>query len=238
VIDPAKVPSEAERIRKAYREARKAVPRDLYCFMNPDVILASYSRDITLLAGLRRFVSLDQFRQARILDLGCGTGTFLGRLLQYGAEPSLITGLDLLPESLDKAQQRYPHVPLVCGDGSLLPFRDNSFDIVWQSTVFTSILHDSTKRQMAREMVRVLKPGGYVWWYDFMYNNPRNPDVKGIKPSEIRQLFPHTLFWCRKCVLAPPLARLLAPYSVKLCQVLEWIPWLRTHCVAILKVAK
>lgn len=160
MADPAKVPSEAERIRRTYREARKAVPQDLYSFMKPDVIMASYSRDMALLAGLRRFISLEQFAHARILDFGCGTGSFIGRLLQWGASPPLIAGLDFLPESLAKAQRQYPHVPLVCGDGSLLPFKDDSFDIVWQSTVFTSILHDSTKRQMAREIVRVLKRGG------------------------------------------------------------------------------
>ncbi|MGQ9698993.1 MAG: SAM-dependent methyltransferase, partial [Armatimonadota bacterium] len=88
------------------------------------------------------------------------------------------------------------------------------------------------------EIVRVLKPHGWVWWFDFMYNNPRNPDVKGIKPREIRRLFPHTKFWCRTCVLARPLARRLAPLSLELCQLLEWIPPLRTHCVAIIQVAK
>ena len=58
-----------------------------------------------------------------------------------------------------------------------LDFRTDSFDFVFQSTVFTSILDSEVRKEVAGEMLRVLKPGGVILWYDFHVNNPRNPDV-------------------------------------------------------------
>jgi len=67
-----------------------------------------------------------------------------------------------------------------CGDASRLPFKDGSFDIVMQFTVFTSILDREVKKAVATEMLRVLKADGIILWYDYHMNNPKNPDVKGI----------------------------------------------------------
>ena len=53
-----------------------------------------------------------------------------------------------------------------------------------QSTCFTSILDQEMKKSIAREVLRVLKDEGIILWYDFRYNNPKNPDVKGIEKKK------------------------------------------------------
>jgi hypothetical protein len=70
-------------------------------------------------------------------------------------------------------------------------------------------------------------PGGGVLIYDFVVDNPRNPDVQGVPLAEVRRLFPHARITSRRLTLAPPLARhlpapLLAPAAMLL-------PFARTH---------
>ena len=116
-----------------------------------------------------------------------------------------------------------------------LQFPDEAFDVVVQSTVFTSVIDAQIKRQMALEMRRVLKPDGIIVWYDYFVNNPRNPDVRGVKRREIYELFADCRIDLQRITLAPPIARLIAPYSWLMCYLLERIPLLCTHYVGIIR---
>ncbi|MCC7210276.1 MAG: hypothetical protein IT451_00360 [Candidatus Brocadia sp.] len=44
------------------------------------------------------------------------------------------------------------------------------------------------KKGIAAEMLRVLEPDGVILWYDYYMNNPKNPDVKGVKKRNSRTL--------------------------------------------------
>jgi hypothetical protein len=89
-------------------------------------------------------------------------------------------------------------------------------------------------RNVAREVSRVLKPGGAIVWYDFIYNNPRNPHVRGMKRSDLLNLFPEFQFGLHKITLLPPLSRRLGPLTSVLYPALAAIPWLRTHYLGLL----
>jgi len=80
----------------------------------------------------------------------------------------------------------------------------------------------------------VLAPGGALLWYDFAFNNPKNPHVRGISRSEVRKLFPQLVGKIKSVTLAPPLARLIVPRSWTLATFLEAVPFLRTHLLAVL----
>ena len=121
------------------------------------------------------------------------------------------------------------------GNAADLRFADGSFDVVFQFTVFTSILDPDLKRKVATEMVRVLKHDGLIVWYDFHINNPSNPDVRGVKKPEIVELFLGCTVSLRRLTLAPPIARLVAPYSWITCELLEALPWLRTHYLGAIR---
>jgi SAM-dependent methyltransferase len=80
-----------------------------------------------------------------ILDLGCGNGIFTGRLSREGA---IVTGLDLSAHLLNQN----PHHLLTCGDAAWLPFRDASFDLVFEANL---LHHVADAGAVIREMQRV-----------------------------------------------------------------------------------
>jgi len=91
------------------------------------------------------------------------------------------------------------------------------------------------KQAVVAEMTRVLKSGGIVIWYDFFYNNPSNPNVRGVGASEIRSLFPGFSITLRRITLAPPVARRLVPISWVTALLLEKLRVLNTHHLGILR---
>lgn len=163
-----------------------------------------------------------------ILEIGCGSGGVLGEFESLGADETKLFGLDLLHDRLLLAQQSLAFSPFVCGNGQYIPFSSNSFDLLLQFTAFSSILDKTVKMQMASEMSRVLKTGGAVVWYDFIWN-PTNPQTKGIKLSEIRTLFEGFTISPLRITLAPPLIRMLVPKFHSLANGLSSIKFLNSH---------
>jgi SAM-dependent methyltransferase len=191
-------------------------------------------RQRAVLKLLRRH-GFNPLRNRRILEIGCDRGGILLEYLGYGATAKCLHGTDLLLDRVLSAHARLPQLPLTCADGQNLPYRSSIFDLVLQYTVFSSILDDEIKANMAREMLRVVKTGGLILWYDF-WLNPANKQTRGIRQAEIRRLFPECRFEFHCITLAPPLARRLAPISWLLAYGLERLRVLNTHyLVAICK---
>ena len=168
--------------------------------------------------------------EASILEVGCGTGAWLSQLVRWGTRPEQLAGIDLLPDAVGRARRRLPPgVRFHIGNAAQLPFAAGCFDVVLQATVFTSVLDPQVRRLIAAEMLRVVKPDGLIVWYDFHVNNPRNRDVRRVTRRELHELFPECHIDLRRCTLAPPLARLVAPRSWLLAHLLNCVPLLRTH---------
>jgi ubiquinone/menaquinone biosynthesis C-methylase UbiE len=146
-----------------------------------------------------------------------------------------LAGIELTAERCAVARQSLPDAEVVHGSAHTLPWPNDSFDIVSQFVVFTSILDLNLKRKIAREMLRVLKPSGLIVWHDFRVNNPRNRQVKGIAKAEICSLFPSCQIDLHSMMLAPPLARSLIPRLPRLASILERLPFLRTHYLGLIR---
>jgi ubiquinone/menaquinone biosynthesis C-methylase UbiE len=225
-LSPESAKVEELRIQAAYAKRQG----DARCsWFSPGHLFIVQNRERRLLALLRArgFAALET---KEILEIGCGTGHWLREFIKWGAQPAKISGVDLLPDRVAKARELCPEgVTIQCGSAAKLAFPDNTFDIVLQSTVFTSVLDYEMKRQIASEMIRVVKGSGLILWYDYHVNNPWNPDVRGVKKQEIYELFPSCRIELRRITLAPPLVRFLTPYSWLACALLAKIPWLCTH---------
>jgi len=192
-------------------------------------------RELGVLDALRRNGVRD-LSHTLVLDVGCGHGQWLNDLIKWGAQPLNLAGIDLLPERVMAARARLPQqVQLHVGSATELPAPTAAFDIVLQSTVFSSILDHETRRCVAAEMLRVLRPEGLIVWYDFFLDNPRNSDVRGVRRNDIRTLFPNCVIDIRRATLAPPIARRIAPISRLACGVLETFPILRTHYLGVIR---
>ena len=100
-----------------------------------------------------------------------------------------------------------------------------------QSTVFTSLLDKQFQERLAARMWSLLRPGGAVLWFDSAYDNPRNPDVRGVRLPRVRELFPEGDVRAWRVLLALPLARAVTRIHPGLYGVLDAIPLLRTHLV-------
>src|SRR5439155_6975572 len=106
--------------------------------------------------------------QKKILEVGCGYGPGVREFIKWGARPENLVGIDLLPERIAEARRLCPTaVTLETGNAERLQFASGSFDLVLQSTVFSSILDCDVRKRVAQEILRMLKPGGSILWYDF-----------------------------------------------------------------------
>jgi len=232
-LSPESARIEEARIRTVYAKRPRNDAR--YAWLSPGHLFIMQERERRLLTLLRRhgFACLDTYK---ILEIGCGTGYWLREFIKWGARPENITGVDLLSDRVIEAKKLCPEaVQIHCGSAAQLAFSSDTFDLVLQSTVFTSVLDASMKQQMASEMLRVVKRDGLILWYDYWVNNPWNADVRGVKRQEIAQFFPGCLIELQRITLAPPLVRRLAPYSWLACYLLGQVPWLCTHYLGVIR---
>jgi SAM-dependent methyltransferase len=217
------------RLRREYtaREARLA-DRDLYSPFNPAYLFRLHQRERAVLKLLRRR-GFETLAGRRILEVGCGRGEVVGEFLGYGARLGRLHATDLLFNRTRAVKRWLSGLPLTCSDGQDLPYAAGSFDLVLQYMAFSSILDDGIRTRLANELLRVLRqPGGMILWYDF-WLNPTNPHARGVRPAEIRRLFPGCQFEFQRITLAPPLARRTVPVSWQLSQLLEIPRILNTH---------
>jgi ubiquinone/menaquinone biosynthesis C-methylase UbiE len=225
---------EESRMRDVYAK-RRDEKEGLYSLWNKWYLL--FIQDLE--RELIRFLSkqgLNSLQGKAILEVGCGSGYWIRKFLELGATPESLVGIDLLDWRIDVARRICPgSVRLERGNAERLEFSDRSFDMIAQFVVFSSILDANVKRRIASEMLRVLKEDGFIIWYDFFLDNPRNRDVKGLNKSEIRRLFPGCRIQLRRITLAPPLARLMAPYSWVSCHLLEKLKVFNTHYLGIIR---
>jgi len=223
---------EEARIRAAY--SRRTHDGAQYSWARMGHVFQAQERERYLLRTLRRHGMLP-LADKRILEVGSGTGGRLRDFIKWGATPETLIGVELLPDEVAKARALLPPgVTLLCRNAADLPFPPAAFDIVLQSTMFTSVLDPALKRRIAQEMVRVLKPTGLIVWSDFRFNNPWNHDVRGISKAEITALFPLCRVELRRTGLAPPLARRLAEYSWLATYLLSRVPWLCAHYLGVI----
>jgi ubiquinone/menaquinone biosynthesis C-methylase UbiE len=223
---------EEERIKRVYA-GRDFASR--YSWFSDPHLFMMQDRERAVLQTLRKHYVTD-LSECRILEIGCGQGQWLGDFLKWGASPDKLMGIDLIAERIAAARARLPvAVKLEVGSAASLADPDESRDIVVQSTVLSSVLDLELRKEIARELLRVTKRGGLILWYDLFINNPRNPDVRGIKLAEIRDLFPDCEIDLSRVTLAPPLARAVVPYSRLLAELLQLIPWLRTHFCGVIR---
>jgi ubiquinone/menaquinone biosynthesis C-methylase UbiE len=231
-LSPESAKAEEARIRAAYARRQG---NTFYSWFKPSYVFLMQERERRMLVALEQHgcFFLDTIK---ILEIGCGTGYWLREFIKWGARPQNITGVDLLEDRLVEARRLSPEgVKIECGSAGKLSFKDMSFDLVLQSTVFSSVLDPCMKRQIAAEMLRVVKADGLILWYDFHMNNPRNPDVQGVKKQEIFQLFPSCRIELRRITLAPPLVRIVARYSWLACYLLERLKIFNTHYIGIIQ---
>ena len=110
------------------------------------------------------------------LDFGCGDGNsskFISRIFQN----SMIRGIDVSVKSIEEAKEKkLDNCIFSSFNGTVIPFENNSFDIIFTSMVFHHISFD-LHSTILNELYRVLKPGGRFYIFE---HNPYNPLTRKV----------------------------------------------------------
>jgi SAM-dependent methyltransferase len=126
------------------------------------------------------------------LDVGCGTGSVARMLyLKFAA----LHGVDSSRGMIERAGQlSLPGVSFQVSDGGRLPFERNRFDLVYSMSLFHHVPPEYRLRTL-EEMVRVLKPGGWVFSFEHNALNPltrlivrRCPLDQGVELLDAREM--------------------------------------------------
>jgi SAM-dependent methyltransferase len=141
------------------------------------------------------------YGDARVLDVGCGTGRFAVRVLEQNPEAH-VWGLDLsakmMAQGLTRCRPWRDRLHLVRGDSQRLPFPDDFFDVI---TCSHSFHHYPDQPAVVGEMFRVLRPGGRLmvidgyrdgWWGWFIFDvivTTAEGDVHHCSARRFRDLF-------------------------------------------------
>ncbi|MBX7103917.1 MAG: class I SAM-dependent methyltransferase [Gemmataceae bacterium] len=140
-------------------------------------------------------VALGELTGRRLLDFGCGHGMASVVFARRGAH---VTATDLSPgyvaEAGRRAMANESEVAMAVADGHELPFAAGSFDLIWGH----AILHHLDVPVAARELRRVLVPGGRVVLCDPWDGNPlvrwlrrgrrHTADEHALRPADIDAL--------------------------------------------------
>ena len=180
---------------------------------------------------------LGDVRGKRVLDLGCGHGMAAVVLARRGAK---VTACDLSSGYVAEARQRANangvQIQFAMSDAERLPFADRSFDAIWGH----AILHHLDIPTIAREIRRVLRPGGVAVFCEPWNGNPllrlarrwrqHTPDETPLQAravTQLRQQFRDVKVEGWQLLDMLPRFNILGPVDLRL---LKWMPALKNLC--------
>jgi ubiquinone/menaquinone biosynthesis C-methylase UbiE len=251
---------ETARIKREYLLRDTSEINKLYTYENPVFLYHMQERERILLKMINKAGIV--IANSKVLEIGCGTGHILQRFLEFGAEKTF--GIDLIENRIRNGKKNYPNVSLIQGNASQLPYTDNAFKLIMQFMCLSSVLDQSMRRSIAKEMWRVLEPGGVLISYDmrnpssvlllcfkcfklFKFLIPRkwirkslcdrpkdSTPIKTLSIQEIRTLFPQGEVYYKSVSLEFNFAQ-IAKISFFAASLLSLVPWFRTHFLVIIR---
>ncbi len=202
--------------------------------LNPGNLLMVQERERFLARFLRRagFHSLDE---TRVFEAGCSTGYNLRLMVQWGGRPENMAGIDLDASAVDYCKAHAPEIRVYSGSADRIPEPDESFDLALAFTLFSSVPDEEISEGIARELARIVRPGGFIILYDMRRRSPGNPHVHPVSSEDVRRWFPRASMRTTPITLAPPLARRAGSFAPWLYGPLSRVPPLRTHAMHVLR---
>lgn len=145
-------------------------------------IIDYHCRQLECFGELLENLQLNSFK---VLDFGCGSGRLIRDLIEFGVKTDSIRGLEIDQKLIDQAFNFLPIDIYHKFNGIEIPFSDSTFDMVCQSTVFSSIADDNFRHHLAQELLRVTKKEGYILWWDKL----NTTDFAGQESLKLDELF-------------------------------------------------
>jgi len=192
---------------------------------NPEVLFQSFAVERANIAALRS-LALDK-SNTRILDVGCGSGSGLLQFVRLGFDRSNLVGIDLSDARIEQGRALLPGIDLQVADASRMPFGDETFDLVFESTMLGTLESQSLLQSIAAEMIRVTKKGGHIMLADWRYSRKGSGVKTAISREKIAELFSvgrtTEVVGRERGALVPPLGRRLSRIAPSLYFLLQAI---------------
>ncbi len=179
---------------------------------NPEVLFQSFAIERANIAALRS-IGLDK-SSARVLDVGCGSGGGLLQFVRLGFNPANLVGIDSSAARIEQGRSLLPGIDLRVADATQIPFTDDSFDLVFESTMLGTLESQSLLASIAAEMIRVTRRGGHIMLADWRYSRKGSGVKTAISSAKIAELFEvgrsTAVVRRERGALVPPLGRRLS----------------------------
>ena len=224
---------EAQEIISRYNRRSSKDKSSIYNMATPSCCFSSFEKSKYVLKILSDNFGCD-FISKKYLEVGCGTGTNLCNLISWGVCPENLQGNDIFLPSLEQAKKRLPETVKLKSGNFLDCKYGEKFDVIIFQTVLSSILDPDFQLECMRYAYDLLNNGGIVLLYDFVYDNPKNRDVKGISLKHLMQNLPWSECKFNSVTLAPPLSRRLEKATF-LMKILNAVKIFNTHRIGYLK---
>ena len=194
---------------KAHYERKNKFKDDL---LNPETLDQFLALNKCFINSLYK-VSLNK-KESKIIDIGCGSATQLISLVSLGFDQDNLFGIDINKADIDFAEKNYPLLNLSWQDATNLNFKNNYFDLTYESTMFVQITDNTISQKIANEMIRITKKGGHLILFDWRYGNFNNANFLACNKRRIKELFKvdksTKLISIEKGMLIPPIGRFLS----------------------------
>ena len=139
---------------------------------------------------VKRILGDVELSKATVLDIGCGSGGITVSLVSdYGAQK--VIGIDVETDVCEAASKRVKklglqdYIDIVKVKPGNFPYDDSSFDVVFSKD---SIVHIENKERLAKEIFRVLKPGGHFVGSDWLRSNDDTPSLEMLHYLKLEDL--------------------------------------------------
>lgn len=219
-----------ERYKKRENE-KKGVVYDL----KPENQYIYYNYDFELSKLLQNDFLNGSITKKSILIIGSGFGREVYLLNRLGVHPSQISCFEVLEDRCNYLKSTVNGLKMCVNDYFHSGSVKEKFDYVICSTVFSSILDEKNRIQLLKDIENVLELEGKLIIFDFIYNNPKNKDVKKFVTKEYIRFTKLKTIKNKRIILYPAITQKIFQKLPLLVFILTQIRLLNTHSITILK---
>jgi SAM-dependent methyltransferase len=217
--------AELARVRRAYeRYGRSSRKQRAWAADNP----GNVAMRAELLAHVRALGADELAGSGEILDLGCGTGSWLRMLASHGVDPRRLHGVELLGDRAARARESVPAAQIVEADARRLPYVGDRFALLLCLTMLSSLGSRAAVAAVLSEARRVVRPGGLILVYEPRIPNPLNRSSRTPRRRELDAPLGAAVDAVTLTVV-PPLSRRLGALADRAYPALGRFRPLRTH---------
>lgn len=179
---------------------------------NKEVLFQYLAQKKCLINSLSK-INLDR-ESSKIIDIGCSTCSNLISLVNYGFKQENLYGVDINQKDIEISLNNFPKLNLTNENASKLSFQNNFFHLSMESTMFVQLTNNKVRESIANEMIRIVKPGGYLLLLDWRYDKSGDKRFLSLNKRRLIKLFKigtkTTFLFTVPGMLVPPVGRFLS----------------------------